>query len=326
MLNLNQKKALIIGVSGQDGALLAKMLLSKGYHVCGTSRDAQITSFSNLKKLDIKEDVALESLSLMDFRSVLQVIKKYQPDEIYNLSGQSSVGLSFEQPIETFESIALGSLNLIEAIKFLSIPCRFYNASSSECFGDTNEFGANETTPFHPKSPYGVAKAAAFWSVSNYRESYDIFACSGILFNHESSLRPSRFVTKKIIIEACKIAETKKGNLSLGALDISRDWGWADEYIEAMWLMLQQEKPEDFVIATGNTYSLQDFVQMTFDYLGLDWKDWVLFDNKFRRPSDIVMSVANPLKAREKLGWTAKIKMPEVIERMINDCLINEKT
>lgn len=326
MLNLNQKKALIIGVSGQDGALLAKMLLSKGYHVCGTSRDAQITSFSNLKKLDIKEDVALESLSLIDFRSVLQVIKKYQPDEIYNLSGQSSVGLSFEQPIETFESIALGSLNLIEAIKFLSIPCRFYNASSSECFGDTNEFGANETTPFHPKSPYGVAKATAFWSVSNYRESYDIFACSGILFNHESSLRPSRFVTKKIIIEACKIAKTKKGNLSLGALDISRDWGWADEYIEAMWLMLQQEKPEDFVIATGNTYSLQDFVQMTFDYLGLDWKDWVLFDNKFRRPSDIVMSVANPLKAREKLGWTAKIKMPEVIERMINDCLINEKT
>jgi GDPmannose 4,6-dehydratase len=326
MLNLNQKKALIIGVSGQDGALLAKMLLSKGYHVCGTSRDAQITSFSNLKKLDIKEDVALESLSLMDFRSVLQVIKKYQPDEIYNLSGQSSVGLSFEQPIETFESIALGSLNLIEAIKFLSIPCRFYNASSSECFGETNDFGANETTPFHPKSPYGVAKAAAFWSVSNYRESYDIFACSGILFNHESSLRPSRFVTKKIIIEACKIAKTKKGNLSLGALDISRDWGWADEYIEAMWLMLQQEKPEDFVIATGNTYSLQDFVQMTFDYLGLDWKDWVLFDNKFRRPSDIVMSVANPLKAREKLGWTAKIKMPEVVERMINDCLINEKT
>jgi GDPmannose 4,6-dehydratase len=326
MLNLNQKKALIIGISGQDGALLAKMLLSKGYHVCGTSRDAQIASFSNLKKLDIKEDVALESLSLTDFRSVLQVIKKYQPDEIYNLSGQSSVGLSFEQPIETFESIALGSLNLIEAIRFLSIPCRFYNASSSECFGDTNEFGANETTPFHPKSPYGVAKAAAFWSVSNYRESYDIFACSGILFNHESSLRPSRFVTKKIVIEACKIAKTKKGNLSLGALDISRDWGWADEYIEAMWLMLQQENPEDFVIATGDTYSLQDFVQVTFDYLGLDWKDWVLFDNKFHRPSDIVLSVANPSKAREKLGWTAKIKMPEVVERMINDCLINEKT
>ena len=326
MLNLNQKKALIIGISGQDGALLAKMLLSKGYHVCGTSRDAQITSFSNLKKLDIKEDVALESLSLTDFRSVLQVIKKYQPDEIYNLSGQSSVGLSFEQPIETFESIALGSLNLIEAIRFLSIPCRFYNASSSECFGDTNEFGANETTPFLPKSPYGVAKAAAFWSVSNYRESYDIFACDGILFNHESSLRPSRFVTKKIVIEACKIAKTKKGNLSLGALDISRDWGWADEYIEAMWLMLQQENPEDFVIATGDTYSLQDFVQVTFDYLGLDWKDWVLFDNKFHRPSDIVLSVANPSKAREKLGWTAKIKMPEVVERMINDCLINEKT
>jgi GDPmannose 4,6-dehydratase len=324
MFNQDKKKALIIGVSGQDGALLAKMLISKGYHVCGTSRDAQIASFSNLKNLDIKEDITFESLSLTDFRSVLQVIKKYQPDEIYNLSGQSSVGLSFEQPIETFESIALGSLNLMEAIRFLSIPCRFYNASSSECFGDTDKFGATETTPFLPKSPYGVAKAAAFWSVSNYRESYDIFACSGILFNHESPLRPSRFVTKKIVIEACKIAKTKKGNLSLGALDISRDWGWADEYIEAMWLMLQQEKPEDFVIATGSTYSLQDFVQMTFHYLGLDWKDWVLFDNKFRRPSDIVMSVANPSKAREKLGWTAKIKMPEVIERMINDCLMNE--
>jgi len=324
MFSLNQKKALIIGVSGQDGSLLAKMLLSKGYHVCGTSRDAQIASFSNLKNLGIKEGIIFESLSLTDFRSVLQVIKKYQPDEIYNLSGQSSVGLSFEQPIETFESIALGSLNLMEAIRFLSIPCRFYNASSSECFGDTDKFGATETTPFLPKSPYGVAKAAAFWSVSNYRESYDIFACSGILFNHESPLRPSRFVTKKIVIEACKIAKTKKGTLSLGALDISRDWGWADEYIEAMWLMLQQEKPEDFVIATGSTYSLQDFVQMTFDYLGLEWKDWVLFDNKFHRPSDIVMSVANPSKAREKLGWTAKIRMPEVIERMINDCLINE--
>jgi GDPmannose 4,6-dehydratase len=320
-LNLNKKKALIIGVSGQDGALLAKLLLSKGYHVCGTSRDAQITPFSNLKNMGIKDDVTLESLSLTDFRSVIQVIKKIQPDEIYNLSGQSSVGLSFEQPIETFESIALGTLNLIEAIRFLSLPCRFYNASSSECFGDTGKFGATEKTPFIPKSPYGVAKAAAFWSVSNYRESYKIFACSGILFNHESTLRPSRFVTKKIIIEACKISITKNGSLSLGALDISRDWGWAEEYVEAMWLMLQQEKAEDFVIATGKTYSLQDFVQTTFDLFGLDWRDWVVFDNKLRRPSDIQMSVANPSKAKKLLGWSAKNSMPEVVKKMIEDYL-----
>lgn len=191
------KKALICGVSGQDGAYLAQLLLGKGYIVCGTSRDAQMSSFQNLVRLGIREQVKLESVALNDFRSVLQVLAKTQPDEVYNLAGQTSVGLSFEQPVETLESITIGTLNLLEAIRFTGASLKFYNASSSECFGDTGEIAADETTPFRPRSPYAVAKAAAFWEVSNYREAYGLFACSGILYNHESPLRPERFVTQK---------------------------------------------------------------------------------------------------------------------------------
>jgi GDPmannose 4,6-dehydratase len=211
------KKALICGVSGQDGAYLAELLLKQGYTVCGTSRDAQISPFQNLVHLGIKDQVKLESMSLTDFRSVLQVLTKIQPDEVYNLAGQTSVGLSFGQPVETLESIATGTLNLLEAIRFLGATIKLYNAGSSECFGDTgNVAAAAENTPFHPRSPYAVAKAAAFWEVANYREAYGLFACSGILFNHESPLRPERFVTQKIIATACRIAQGSKEKLYLG--------------------------------------------------------------------------------------------------------------
>ena len=245
------KKALVAGISGQDGAYLAKLLLQNGYEVCGTSRDAQMSSLRNLDRVGIREEVQLVSVALNDFRSVLQVLFKVQPDEIYNLAGQSSVSLSFEQPVETQDSIYLGTLNLLEAIRFTGKAIKLYNASSSECFGDLGGKPATEETAFRPRSPYAVAKSAAFWQVSNYREAYNIFACSGILFNHESPLRPERFVTQKIVRSACRIAQGKQQKLQLGNIEIQRDWGWAPEYVEAMYRMLQQELPEDCVIATG---------------------------------------------------------------------------
>jgi GDPmannose 4,6-dehydratase len=221
------KKALVTGISGQDGSYLAKLLLNNGYDVCGTSRDAQISSFRNLDQIGIRQDVRLDSVALNDFRSVLQVLFKVQPDEVYNLAGQSSVSLSFEQPVETQDSIYLGALNLLEAIRFTGRPIKLYNAGSSECFGDLGSTAATEETAFRPRSPYAVAKSAAFWQVSNYREAYHLFACSGILFNHESPLRPERFVTQKIVRSACRIAQGKQKKLQLGNIEIQRDWGWA---------------------------------------------------------------------------------------------------
>ena len=311
------KTALICGISGQDGAYLAKLLLSKGYAVCGTSRDAQMSLFKNLVKLGIREKVSVESVALNDFRSVLQVLTKIEPDEVYNLAGQSSVGLSFEQPVETLESIATGTLNLLEAIRFLAKPIKFYNAGSSECFGDTGGEAANEATPFRPRSPYGVAKAAAFWEVANYREAYDLFACSGILFNHESPLRPERFVTQKIISTACRIAAGSSEKLFLGNISINRDWGWAPEYVEAMYLMLQQEKADDYVISTGTSHKLSDFVSYTFSELDLDWNKHVVVDETLLRPTDILLGRGNPAKAKSKLKWEAKITMPTIIKNMI---------
>lgn len=307
------KKALIVGISGQDGSLLANFLLKKGYKVFGTSRDAQISQFSNLKLLGIEGQVILESMSLTDFRSVLQVLHKVRPDEIYNLSGQSSVGLSFQQPMETLESISTGTLNLLEVIRFSKLPVRFYNAGSSECFGDTGKVGADENTPFRPRSPYAVAKAAAFWEVANYRESYGLFACSGILFNHESLLRPERFVTRKIVSAALKIAAGQKIELELGNLEIWRDWGYAPEFVEAMWLMLQEDKPDDFVVATGESHSLKEFVASVFSTLSLDWQEHVKINKDFFRPSDLKYSYANPCKARKKMGWQAKTRFSDLV-------------
>ncbi len=314
---MTAKKALILGVSGQDGSYLAQLLLKKGYRVVGASRDAMLSSFANLVRLGIKDDVQLESVSLNDFRSVLQVLKNARPDEIYNLAGQSSVGLSFEMPVETFESVSVGVLNLLEAIRFLERPIRLYNASSSECFGNTDGHPANELTPFQPRSPYAVAKAAAFWQVANHREAYGMFACSGILFNHESPLRPERFVTRKIVKSACLIAAGKQDKLRLGNLSVQRDWGWAPEYVEAMWLMLQQKQAEDYVIASGQTFLLQDFVEEVFNRLDLDWRDHVEHNPALLRPTDIQLSLADPKKAEKQLGWKARYAMRDVAGKMV---------
>lgn len=311
------KKALICGISGQDGAYLAQLLLNQGYSVCGTSRDAQISSFQNLLHLGIRDQVKLESMALTDFRSVLQVLTKIQPDEIYNLAGQSSVGLSFGQPVETLESIATGTLNLLEAVRFLGAPIKLYNAGSSESFGDTGEIAADETTPFRPRSPYAVAKATAFWEVANYREAYGLFACSGILFNHESPLRPERFVTQKIIAGVCSIAQGSTEHVYLGNMQIQRDWGWAPEYVEAMYLMLQQEQPDDYVIATGESSSLEDFVAAAFASVDLDWREHVVIDSSLLRPTDLAVGRGNPAKAKNQLGWEAKYKMKDVVQMMV---------
>jgi GDPmannose 4,6-dehydratase len=311
------KKALICGISGQDGAWLASFLLTKGYMVYGTARDDQVANFHNLECLNIRGRVVTESMALNDFRSVLQVLTKFQPDEVYNLAGQSSVGLSFQQPVETLESISVGTLNLLEAIRFTGFPIRFYSAGSGECFGDTGNAPADETTPFRPRSPYAVAKAAAFWEVANYREAYGLFACSGILFNHESPLRPERFVTKKIIAAACRIAAGSKEKLRLGNITICRDWGWAPEYVEAMWRMMQQEQADDFVIATGETNSLEEFVAEAFRRVGLDWREHVEIDPSLYRPTDIAVGRGNPAKAQRLLGWQATCRMREVVVRMV---------
>jgi GDPmannose 4,6-dehydratase len=317
------KKTLICGVSGQDGAYLSRFLLGKGYEVHGTARDAQMASFSNLIKLGIRDQLTFHSMALNDFRSVLHVLSHVQPDEIYNLAGQSSVGLSFDQPVETLESISVGTLNLLEAIRFLKRPIRLYNAGSSECFGNTGGQPADENTPFRPRSPYAVAKATAFWEIANYREAYNLYASTGILFNHESPMRPERFVTQKIVRSACRIADGSLEKLRLGNIEIARDWGWAPEYVEAMWLILQQEKADDFVIATGETNSLEDFVAEVFKCVGLDWRDHVESDASFLRPSEIMVSRANPEKSARILDWQATYRMKDVVRMMVDAFISN---
>ena len=311
------RRALICGISGQDGAYLARLLLSKGYHVTGTSRDAQVSSFANLSRLGVRDAVEFDSMVLTDFRSTLQTLKKAAPDEVYNLAGQSSVGLSFQQPVEAMESVGLGALNLLEAIRFLGRDIRLYNASSSECFGNTAGKPADESTPFQPRSPYAVAKSAAHWMVVNYREAYGVFACNGILFNHESPLRPARFVTRKIIAGACAIKRGEAERLRLGNLDISRDWGWAPDYVDAMWRMMQLARPADFVIASGRTHTLRQFVEMAFAAVDLDWRRFVDIDESLRRPTDIDFSAGDPSRALRLLGWRADTTLPEIVTRMV---------
>jgi len=311
------RRALICGVSGQDGAYLAQLLLSKGYEVWGTSRDAQISSFTSLHTLKIAAQVKTLSMSLTDFRSVLQVISRVEPDEIYNLAGQSSVGLSFEQPVETFESITLGTINLLESIRFINPKIRFYNAGSSECFGDTGEDFADENTAFRPTSPYAIAKAAATWQVSLYRKAYGLYATTGILFNHESPLRPERFVTKKIVATVCRIANGSNEKLELGNIDIRRDWGWAPEYVDAMRLMLTLDEPEDFIIATGEAQSLKDFLKAAFAEVSLDWQQHTIVNQGLMRPSDPLQINGNPNKAMKYLSWQPKIKSSELVRTLV---------
>jgi len=314
---LTAKRALIVGISGQDGAYLAQLLLGKSYEVVGTSRDAQVQQFDNLVKLGIRERVQVDSMSPIDFRSVFQVFRRSEPDEIYNLSGQSSVGLSFEQPVETFDSIVNATINMLEAIRFLERPIRLYNASSSECFGDVKDGIADEETPFRPRSPYAAAKAAVHWMVANYREGYGVYACNGILFNHESPLRPERFVTRKIVRAAARIAQGAREKLVLGNLDVRRDWGWAPEYVEAMWRMLQQEQATDYIVATGQLSSLEDFVRMAFEAVDLDWHEHVSRDPALMRPMDLLGFAGDASLAQKRLGWSAGLKMPELVRELV---------
>ena len=313
-----KKKALIIGISGQDGTYLTQLLVDKGYEVHGTSRDHELASFSGLTRLGLKDKVTFHSLALSDFRSVMSVVQKVRPQELYNLAGQTSVGLSFSYPVETFESISVGTLNILECLRMLNLDVRLYNAGSSEVFGNTPN-GADESTHFQPRSPYATAKAAAHYTVANYREAYNLYCATGVLFNHESPLRPARFVTKKIVSAAVRIKNGSAEMLQLGRTDIKRDWGWAPEYVEAMWLMLQQDKPQDYVIATGVSTSLQDYVVQVFEALDLKWSDYVVFDEELRRPSDIDISYGHAARAQKELNWKARMLLPEIIRQMVKE-------
>lgn len=310
-------RALIFGVSGQDGALLARLLLAKGYEVFGASRDAETQPFASLQRLGIRDQVKRVSVSLLDFRSVLQAITRVRPDEIYNLAGQSSVGLSFDQPVETFDSISVATLNLLEAVRFHDLAIRVYNACSSECFGNTS-LPADENTPMRPRSPYAVAKAAAFWQVANYREGYGLYCASGILFNHESPLRPERFAVQKSVLAARRIAGGSKEELELGDLSVVRDWGWAPEYVDAMWRILQRPKADDFVVATGQSCALEMVVAEIFRQCGLAWRQHVTHNPAFSRPTDLAESRANPSRAAEVLDWRATVGMSDIVRRMLD--------
>jgi GDPmannose 4,6-dehydratase len=313
---MKTKTALIFGISGQDGAYLAHMLLAKGYRVHGTSRDAEAMRFGNLVRLGIRDRVQLHSASLADFRSTLSILTTVAPDEIYNLAGQSSVALSFNQPVETFESVTVGTLNILECIRYVGQPLRMFNAISSECFGDTAK-PANEETPFRPCSPYAMAKSAAYWAVKTYRDAYGLQVCSGILSNHESPLRPLRFVCRKIISTAVRIANGSKERLTLGNVSIQRDWGLAAEYTEATWRILQQEQVDDFVIATGETCTLRDLMAAAFAAVGLDVNEHVTIDESLLRPLDLLVSRLDPRKAREKLNWEARYKGRQLAELLV---------
>jgi GDPmannose 4,6-dehydratase len=311
------KTALICGVGGQDGAYLAAHLIGLGYEVVGTSRDAQSNRFDGLARLGIRDRVRVESMSLVDFRSTMQVLSRVRPDEVYNLAGQTSVGLSFDQPVETFESIVIGTVNLLEAIRMLDRPTRLYNAGSSEMFGNAGEEPAGEATVLRPCSPYGIAKATSFWQIAQYRQAYGIHACTGILFNHESPLRPERFVTQKIVAGACRVAAGEQDVLTLGDLSVRRDWGWAPEYVVAMHRMLEIDRPQDLVIATGVTTSLEDFVAAVFASLGLDWRRHVVRDPAISRPSEILCGRADTRRAAAVLGWRARWQMHDVARMMV---------
>ena len=310
------KRALVIGISGQDGAYLARLLLAKGYEVHGSSREQETGTFANLRRLGIRERVTLHSAHPADFSSVMSLLLGLPVDEIYNLSGQSSVAASFRHPLETFDSITVATMNLLECLRRLGRPVRFYNAGSSEIFGNTPS-PADETTPFHPRSPYGIAKVAAHHAVANYREAYGLAASTGILFNHESPLRPAHFVTQKIVSAAVRIAAGSRERLRLGNVDVTRDWGFAPEYVDAMWRIVQHDPPEDFVVATGMTHSLREFIDRVFAALGLDAGDHMDVDPGLVRPTDIESSRADPTKARAVLGWRPEYDLGRIVSDLV---------
>lgn len=313
----DKKKALITGITGQDGSYLAEFLLGKGYIIYGLERRTSSNNRENVKHIEKK--INFLSGDLLDQHSLIRAIQEAKPDEIYNLASQSFVKESWSQPTYTGEVTGLGVTNILEAIRTVNPKIKFYQASSSEMFGKIKAIPQNESTPFYPRSPYGVAKLYGHWITVNYRESYGIFACSGILFNHESPRRGLEFVTRKITHTAAKIKLNKESSLKLGNIQAKRDWGFAGDYVEAMWLMLQQKQPDDYVIATGETHSVKEFVKEAFSYLGLDWRKYVSYNEvKYLRPADVELLVGDTAKARKKLGWRPKTNFKTLVRMMVD--------
>lgn len=315
------KTALITGITGQDGSYLSQFLLEKGYNVIGVSRDTTSLDFRNLLYLDIAKDVEVIQANLNDLSNIIRIISKYKPDEIYHLAAQSSVGLSFEQPIGTLSFNILSTANILEAIRIVNPAIRFYNASSSEMYGNLkrDDLPVTEGTVLHPVSPYSISKASAHWITINYREAYDIYSVCGILFNHESCLRGNNFVTKKIIGNAIRINNGDDLKLHLGNLNIYRDWGYAPEYVKAMWLMLQQDTPDDFIICSGSYNSLEYFTKKVLGVFGLDFDKVVTIDRSLFRPLDLEIIYGDNSKAKQKLGWNYNFTFDEFIERLCED-------
>ena len=311
-----QKKVLITGITGQDGSYLAEFLLNKGYEVFGLVRRTSILNFERIKH--IQDRIKLISGDLLDQNSLMNAIKESNPEEIYNLASQSFVPASWKQPVFTGEATALGVARMLEAIRAVDPKIKFYQASSSEMFGKVREVPQTEKTEFYPRSPYGVAKLYGHWITVNYRESYNMFCCSGILFNHESPRRGLEFVTRKVTNAAAKIKLGLANELRLGNLDAKRDWGFAGDYVKAMWLMLQQDEPEDYVISTGITHSVKDLVQIAFDYVNLNWENYVVIDPKFVRPAEVDLLLGDPTKARKRLGWKPEVNFKSLIKMMVD--------
>jgi GDPmannose 4,6-dehydratase len=310
------KRALICGVTGQDGAYLSQCLLEKGYGVYGSTRSDPTLPPANLQSLGIASKVNILELDLLNAMDVRRALETIQPDEIYNLTGPSSVGASFIHPQESIQVISVGSINILEAMRQVQPKSRLFLAGSSECFGNVAA-PATEATPFNPRSPYAIAKIAAHWTANIYREGHGLFVTTGFLFNHESTLRTERYVTQKVIAAACRIAAGTQEKLSLGNIDIARDWGWAPEYVLGMWQMLQADQPKDYVIATGQTHTLEEFVAKSFAALDLDYRDFLGSDPSLLRPTDIMKSAGSPTKARDELGWQASYGLDDIIKQMI---------
>lgn len=312
------KKALITGITGQDGAYLAKLLLEKGYEVSGLIARRSTPTTWRLEYLGVQDQVNLIEGDLTDISSIIRAINVSNPDEVYNLGAQSFVATSWEQPLLTADATGLGALNVLEAIRQVRPEARFYQASTSEMFGKVQENIQSETTPFYPRSPYGVSKLFAHWMTINYRESFNIFGCSGILFNHESPLRGIEFVTRKVTDGVARIKHGLQDKLALGNIDAKRDWGFSGDYVEAMWMMLQQDTPDDYVVATGRTTTVRDMCRIAFDHVGLNYEDYVVQDPRFYRPAEVDLLLGNPAKAKAKLGWEAKTSLEELITMMVD--------
>ena len=309
------KRALITGITGQDGSYLAELLLSKGYEVHGMVRRTSTEKFDRIEHL--RDRITLHQADLLDHRSLVDALRAAKPDEVYNLAAQSFVPTSWNQPVLTGEFTALGVTRVLEAIRAVDPKIRFYQASSSEMFGKVQAVPQNESTPFYPRSPYGVAKVYGHWITVNYRESYDLYACSGICFNHEGERRGKEFVTRKISDGVARIKLGIQKELRLGNLDAQRDWGFAGDYVRAMWMMLQQDRPDDFVIATGRTHAVRDFVRLAFETVGLHWEDHVVIDPRYYRPAEVDLLVGDASKARRLLGWEPETTFEELVERMV---------